>query len=228
MRPLLTTAALVLLSSASLVRGDIVEFDYSGTVDGIVAGPGVNSSLYSDWVSGGDAISGSFSYDLDLSDPEADGTYLITNTLEGALSYETGDSADSTRLIYSSSGTTDPFSVTINDGGSDQFVQRANDDNVGTAPPEVGYVTVSIELTDTDGTVFGSEALPATLSLDDFEAASVTYTAYTSEGGDPLFRVDGTISTLTQTTSVPEPSTMLLLACGAAGGWFYRRRRNRP
>jgi len=184
------------LLAAESARAAIITYNFTGTVTQNLNNPyGVTAGV-------GTAVSGSFTYDtgaLDTYPPSGQGQYAqpVPPADLSILFSATGDVAVADILM----------GTVVQDSTNDFFQIYANS-NVGSvnSSPVTGFRSF-IGLIDTSGTAFGSDSLPAALTLAAFDITSGEF----QDANDPNTAV---IRYSIDTLVVPEPASLSLLALG--------------
>ncbi len=206
------TVLLVLVASSA--HALLIRLDFAGTVD-VVSDP---AGEFTGLIASGDPFSGQLVYDTDLVDTESSaswGRYLAASTsLVGTFG--------------SFTETNGPYEVLLNvyDGRNVIAPNPALDDALSASvrPPSGSgtYSTLSVTLGDKTASAFGSDALPSSLDLADFDFARATLvcTSHINRICENYWFIQGEIDALSVEV-VPEPSTITLLggsllAVGAA------------
>ena len=190
-------------------RATIVTLDFSGTINSVSDGAGTLTGT--GIAAGTSTFSGSFSYDTGAgvigSQPNATGYTggLFSVTIDGT--YVLSDDPSVITI-------TDDFGTLNRDGF---FIGSSGAANQYDLPVNNSY-QFFINLFDSSATAFNSTALPASLSLAQFDTA--TFSVVEVSGG---YDVDGVIQSLT-VRKVPEPETVLIFAVGLLAIPFLRRR----
>jgi hypothetical protein len=146
----------------------------------------------------GDAISGSFSFDSDAMDASpADltfGEYQVSDLSIQVGTYSPDVDAGDTLEIGNHSA--DFLNLIANPSGS----------SVGAFSPNFWQ----LNLADSTGSVFDSDALPTSLSLDDFDSGIIVFEFF---DGMSFPQVTGTVTSISLPV-VPEPASALLVLAG--------------
>jgi len=220
MKTTVVTSLLLLALFCTPANGtNLVAFEITATVD-LVSDP---LGVLSGSIAVNDTLTGILQYDLDLVDGRADanlGSYLAVPLVDNFINGTNGATGNFE--------TTVSLEITVGDDfGSDQINFSASGDTIPSAIAVSGidFVEIDIILQDTDETAFSDDSLPATLDLADFEEASLSFLAGGSSSSSLASFVQATITSITPTTPVPEPSTLLLGAMAGLGMLARRRKR---
>jgi hypothetical protein len=207
---ILLFASVYTLLTADTARADAIKFVFSGTIFYAIGVPGVTT---------GDSFTGSMIYDTSLA---PDGPPVSQGGTKFVQLYTHATDAVSNVLTMSDNGVI--FSAAApnvslavansdpNSGNEDEFEMART----------VGSGFFGLFLFNAHATSFSSTALPNTLNQNDFLGTNNTAGLDYVIGNNNQFF--GQITSLTQVTFVPEPSTITLLSLGAIGLLFARRR----
>ncbi|RYD31524.1 MAG: PEP-CTERM sorting domain-containing protein [Verrucomicrobiaceae bacterium] len=147
----------------------------------------------------------------------------------GPRTFDTFEENRAPRINVSndSTYTTESGKLGTSSGDSLNFYQKIQ--IASSAAPSNSTRTVDLLLNDSTGRAFGSDGLPASLSLDQFDDASI-YFALTENpftiqypGVEAIRGNAAFVAQITSITAVPEPSALAL--CTLAGGLLFIRRR---
>jgi len=187
----------------SNVFAETIEFEFEGYVD--VLEENTDDGMFYM----GQQFQGSFSYclipDLDLGAVSYSGAYHQNASLSVML--------DTANINYSDSW----VFIRVYNGfpnGEDSFSF-----GVDAQYEEYNFTKFGIELTDSTGAVFNSDALPTSLDLSAFDSVRFCFAGY-KNGFSDWFHAEAQITKL---TLIPEPCSVVLLGLGSIA--LLRRRR---
>ena|SRR5450830_164817 len=223
---------LACLLSAGLAHASLVTYNFTASVTGLTElFPGAdinypNSSDYTGFtITIGDILHGSFTMDtatpLFYSSPSGSGTYNSYNAAAGQNAF--------TAIFNSSAYTvssTNQFATMGLDTQNQLPGQGHDTAGIGTGRDlnSGGYESFGVDLSDPSATALTYNHIPTSLS--GFTEGTFQY--WFSSGMAPHsleLIVDGTVTSLTQVSAVPEPSSYLMLLAGIAAIACVRRNR---
>lgn len=216
-------ALAALLACAAPSSAVLVTYQFSGQFDSVGDANGVFG------VTAGDAFTGSFTYDTSMTvwNSSPDNVVYEKTAPIAPLSF----TAVVNGVTYSVDAASVPLrlQVTNNAGGLyDQFVLVPDGGIAHPLSATYPLGSMALTLRDTSNTVFTSTAIPASLSLGDFDVAQFNMSFATDPMGDPG-EMDNVImlGTITSMSAVPEvgAATLLALPSTALAVLAARRRR---
>lgn len=187
-----------------------VTFTFHGTITGVYDETGAVSPL----VSVGTPFSGSFTFESTVTD---------FNPVEGLAQYWSSGSGFGYQFTAGglSASVEDVLHIVVeNDRPQDSYgVNDQQDVQPNITIPNASLMRSSLFLSDSSGTVFGSESLPLEPpAASAFDYRAFSFTAFSEGGGAPIVAIEGTI------TALPEPGGLAMMAL-AGPFLLYRRRR---
>lgn len=206
-----TTLGLILVGMLTAAAAGPITFDFAGSVTSVV--PALSGTF-----SPGDTFSGSYTFESTTPDADPSPGGFYAGAIIG-LTFTIGPYTGTLGLC--SSGPCDIF-VQDNGFGPCASVDCYFLNVIPSGPSVAGVIPTSFQigLNDFTGLAFSSDALPLTppdLSLF-LPFFGVNFDSF-------AFGVEGSITSFTLASPVPEPSTLLLLAAGIAGLTAYGWRR---
>lgn len=200
-------AAMSTLLVATATKGDVIRYEYAGTVSLIFGG-----SFYGITPEVGDPITGTFTYDTSIVGTQ-DGPY--------ATIYEDPQSSQLGLTLRGITVTSDTgYRMEVYNNAPVVDFQIVNSDsrvNVGGSGVHAG--SIQFEFLDPTGRAFGGQSVPTHLDLSSF---TVTQGELNNLGESGLF--SGVVFSIDSLTVVPEPSTFTLVAIGSIGLVVWSRR----
>lgn len=181
-----------------------VTFEFSGMVTS--APPSVAAI--------GDTFSGSFTYETSTFGSYEDSQFIYRGAITN-LNYTVGSSSGYNAIRVGGL----PYVSVVNDsGGFDSFrvVQTVAGTSVNGYSPDL----IALDLRDPSGSMFSSGALPTDLIIPEFSLLRLF--VYSTDSGSSI--ISSSVTSITRVSSVPEPSSLLLLGSGLAGVVLFRRK----
>ncbi len=209
---LLATALSIVVLGATVAHAAPVTYNISGTVSGSSLGPDVQI---------GDPFSGSFTYDPMETNSSTFGLQTIYRTVPphglGIQIDSVGNHAG-THLT----DTSQPVDVVVENDINGSITGFKIEVRTDTSPgfnggESIANATGIIGLRDTDGTVFNDQSLPTSLTLSDFETATINFEFDIND------RTEGWRGTITgMSLAVPVPAAMWLGGVMLIGMILYK------
>jgi hypothetical protein len=213
----LVLACVGILLAPRLARADLIQFEFQGVVTNNTGDLGVFGPLSS--VNIGDIITGRLSYETGPGNPDqqpGDSNIGLYDLLEFVIDQAVVPITPDGILVFRAPPVPQLDPNAPPDPGSDLFRAVGAFESGGD-----GYV-VALTLAAAFGAVFPDDVLPASLALGAFTDARNVRAIRTSGLGSLLGQIDE--AELVPLTSVPEPSSLVLLSIGASGLALLRRR----